>query len=160
LIVDGQNWPESMRLLSAQEAVPTTYRWHERMIRTQCLVCRTIVLYDEIATVYSFAMHFIVFRLRDEGKPVRRWMANRTPLGPGTLLVSEEHDAVLSRTTTLARMQAIRARDRDLVPRLVDARLLWVNYEGMALTGFERIGERDYAQSWIVEFVPDDKAKA
>ena len=43
-----------------------------------------------------------------------------------------------------------RPRDPDLIVPLLDPALVAMSPLAFTLSGFERVGERDYAQSWLV----------
>jgi hypothetical protein len=41
--------------------------------------------------------------------------------------------------------------EADVIPELLDARLLWSSDSKMRVAGFERVGAKLYAQTWAVE---------
>ena len=44
-------------------------------------------------------------------------------------------------------------RDPDLLPALLDPSLVAMSPLAFTLSGFERVDDRDYAQSWLVRAV-------
>jgi hypothetical protein len=48
-------------------------------------------------------------------------------------------------------LDASQSGSLDVLPPLMDSQVLWLKANNLAITGFERIEETDYAQTWIVE---------
>lgn len=46
-----------------------------------------------------------------------------------------------------------RPRDPELLPALLDPLLIAMSPLAFTLSGYERVGDRDYAQSWLVRSV-------
>lgn len=92
--------------------------------------------------------------LRKEG---RLLVSSENPKAPGfagILSVEEKRDHVSGRTLARAKLTGISTGpDTDLLPELLDARLLWAQDSKMRVSGFERIGGVEYAQTWSVEVV-------
>lgn len=72
------------------------------------------------------------------------------PAHVGILKVAEVRDLSLERQVLRARLVDLR-NESDLIPVLNDARLLHVDGGRLRLTGIERVGDTDYAQTWAVE---------
>ncbi len=75
---------------------------------------------------------------------------NALPPHVGILKVAEVRDLSLERQVLRARLVDLR-NESDVIPVLNDARLLHVDDGRMRLTGVERVGDTDYAQTWAVE---------
>jgi hypothetical protein len=52
----------------------------------------------------------------------------------------------------LMRYDVSRRRDRDALATPYDPELIAMSQLAFTLSGFERIGEQDFAQSWLVRF--------
>jgi hypothetical protein len=52
-------------------------------------------------------------------------------------------------------VNVLRPRDRDALATLYDPTLIAMSPLAFTLSGFERIGEQDFAQSWLVRFAID-----
>jgi hypothetical protein len=79
----------------------------------------------------------------------------KAPGYAGMLTVDEKRDSMLGRTLARAKLTGITAgTDTDLLPELLDVRLLWAREQKMRLVGFERIGDVDYSQTWAIEVLP------
>jgi hypothetical protein len=100
-------------------------------------------------------MKLAVVCLRCKGRRVPKWQLHRAVRHVGQLTVTEENDQVLHRICRVARVIEVERRPVDLLPPLLDATLLWMNHDQMALTGFERVDTTgdytDYAQTWLCE---------
>ncbi|MDL5034324.1 hypothetical protein QRD43_20650 [Pelomonas sp. APW6] len=94
--------------------------------------------------------HFWCLLARHAGAPMPRWQQSRAPWVQGLLSVREQHEAALGRSTIVAKMLA--EDQSELVPPLLDARLLLVNHDRMVLTGLERdvLTRREVAQTWLL----------
>ena len=95
--------------------------------------------------------------MRVKVRPMRRFgrqffASEQSPMPPhvGILKVAEVRDLSLERQDLRARLVDLR-NESDVIPVLNDARLLHVDGERMRLTGVERVGDTDYAQTWSVE---------
>ena len=94
--------------------------------------------------------------LRENGRLIRRSKDEPWPAYIGELVVQEKRDAPLRRQVLQARLLDIATGTKaDLLPELMDARLLWAENHRMRLTGFERILGVEYAQTWSVNTSPD-----
>lgn len=97
-------------------------------------------------------MRVRVHTLRRHGRQLKREDFDAVPPFVGVLKVTEARDHELSRPVIRAKLVDITTgTETDVLPELSDARLLWLEKEKMRLTGFERIGGIDYAQTWSVE---------
>lgn len=92
--------------------------------------------------------------LRKEGRLIVSTEQPKTPGFAGVLTVEEKRDHVSGRTLARARLTGITtSSDTDLLPELLDVRLLWARDDKLRVAGFERIGNVEYAQTWAVEVV-------
>jgi len=98
-------------------------------------------------------MRFAVVLIRHRGRPVDRYeLANRSPL-VGDLRIEQLNDETLHRCVRMARLVNVsRPRDRDALRTLFDPTLVAMSPLAFTLSGFKRVGEQDYAQSWLVRF--------
>ena len=79
----------------------------------------------------------------------------KAPGFAGMLTIDEKRDPALGRTLTRAKLTGISAGpDTDLLPELLDVRLLWAREQKMRLNGFEHIDNVAYAQTWAIEVLP------
>ena len=70
----------------------------------------------------------------------------------GVLRVDEYRDHEQSRTLTRARLLEPNAKvERDMLPELLDARMLYVDGGRMRIAGTERLQYADVAQTWDIE---------
>jgi hypothetical protein len=77
---------------------------------------------------------------------------DRSPL-VGDLRIEEVSDQALRRYVRLARLVNVsRPRDRDALATLFDPTLIAMSSLAFTLSGFERVGEQDFAESWLVRF--------
>ena len=92
--------------------------------------------------------------MRRQGRRLNRHeLANHEPV-VGDLRVEEVRDEVLGRHVRMARVVDVRRpRDPDWLPALLDPALVAMSPLAFTLSGFERVDERDYAQSWLVRAV-------
>ena len=88
--------------------------------------------------------------LRLEGIDLHAKQWQSIPPHEGELRVLESRDPKLSRQVTRARL-VTPSTETDVLPELIDARLLWAGNNQMRLTGFEQVGAINYAQTWSVE---------
>ncbi len=98
-------------------------------------------------------MRFAVVLMRRQGRPIDRCeLANRAPL-VGDLRIEEVSDETLHRYVRMARLvNVLRPRERDALATLYDPTLIAMSPLAFTLSGFERVGEQDFAQSWLVKF--------
>ena len=98
-------------------------------------------------------MRFTVVLMRHQGRPVDRYeLANRSPL-IGDLRIEQLSDGTLHRYVRMAKLVNVsRPRDRDALATLFDPMLIAMSPLAFTLSGFERIGEQEFAQSWLVRF--------
>lgn len=89
--------------------------------------------------------------LREDGKPVPRWIQRAGRWYEGLLTAKEEHDRLLGRHVLVARL-ASPGRDSEVVPPLIDARLVHMDSERMVFTGLSRdqLTRKDQAQAWLL----------
>jgi hypothetical protein len=98
-------------------------------------------------------MRFTIVLMRHRGGPVDRYeLANRAAL-VGDLRIEEVRDDKLRRYVRMARLvNVLRPREREALATLYDPKLIAMSPLAFTLSGFERIGEQDLAQSWLVRF--------
>ena len=96
-------------------------------------------------------MRFAVSLMLCRGRPLpRHELANRTPF-VGELRIGELHDALLLRHVRTARLLAADAPRSPLVLcELLDPAMIAMSPQAFTLSGFQRVGEQCYAQSWLV----------
>lgn len=92
--------------------------------------------------------------LRQRGRLLHRAEHAELPGYVGDLSVAEFRDIELGRPVVRARLRDIQSGvRRDILPELSDATLLWAEQNKLRLSGFERVDDADYAQTWSVELV-------
>lgn len=92
--------------------------------------------------------------MRKEGRLIVSAELQSGPSVAGVLTVEEKRDHLSGRTLARAKLTGISAGpETDMLPELLDARLLWARDEKLRISGFERIGSVEYAQTWAVEVV-------
>lgn len=70
----------------------------------------------------------------------------------GVLRVDEFRDYEQSRTLTRARLLEPNVNvERDVLPELIDVRMLYVEESRMRIAGVERLPHADVAQTWELE---------
>jgi len=75
-----------------------------------------------------------------------------TPGHVGELCILEERDQSLGRSVVKARLlDKDKGTHTDVLPELIDARILWMEGSQLRLAGFEQIEQAAYAQTWTVE---------
>lgn len=90
--------------------------------------------------------------LQLKGRSLKRDELRDLPPHLGVLKVAEARDYDLSRPLVRARLLDIMAgTETDLLPELLDARLLWAEDNMLRFAGFERIENVNYAQTWAIE---------
>ena len=89
--------------------------------------------------------------MRVKGRPVpRRDLANGSPY-LGDLRVEHMEDEILRRPVRIARLvDASNPTRPDVLATLYEPVLVAMSPLAFTLSGFERIGEQDFAQSWLV----------
>ncbi|MDB5823678.1 MAG: hypothetical protein JWR21_2382 [Herminiimonas sp.] len=77
-----------------------------------------------------------------------------TPRFAGVLSIDEKRDLVSGRTMARAKLTGITTGpETDLLPELMDVRLIWAKDQKLRMAGFERIGNAEYSQTWSIEVV-------
>jgi hypothetical protein len=100
-------------------------------------------------------MRFFLLRQREAGRLLPRWRAGHLLPISGELLVADGHDPRLRRSAVVARFVDPATTD-DLVPRLIDARVIFVRHATMVLAGVETVDEQDFAQTWMLTARAED----
>ena len=75
-------------------------------------------------------------------------MANQEPK-VGDLRIEECRDEVLKRTLRTARLIDVLHIVKQDVPELWDVKVIAMSPQAFTFTGFERVAEADFAQSWL-----------
>jgi hypothetical protein len=92
--------------------------------------------------------------LRKEG---RLLVSSGEPASPGfagVFTVDETRDHASGRALVRAKLRGMSTgTEADVLPELLDARLLWALEGKFRMVGFERVGTAEYAQTWAVEVV-------
>jgi len=92
-----------------------------------------------------------VLRVRREGVPIPRWQQSQCTWVEGRVTVLEERDAQLRRSFLVARLGGPMGQGGDLLPALLEARILLWTAERLILSGFERdCFGKDTAQTWLI----------
>lgn len=99
-------------------------------------------------------MKFTVFRMRDHGKVVPRFLRFSRPT-VGHLDVSSATQSDLNRVTKVAKLLDDQGLPLSDPPPMCDVTLVEARQGWWTMTGFERISNElghdvDYAQSWIL----------
>ncbi|WP_082151353.1 hypothetical protein [Caenimonas sp. SL110] len=90
--------------------------------------------------------------MRHEGRNLNRDDLKKLPPRVGELRVLEERDPALGRQVLRARLlDMTRGTEHDILPGLMDARLVWAADGKMTLIGTERLDRAEYGQTWSVE---------
>lgn len=90
--------------------------------------------------------------LRHQGQSLNQDDIRKLPPRVGELRVIEERDPALHRQVLRARLLDItRDAERDILPALSDARLVFAADGKMTLIGTERNERVEYGQTWSVE---------
>jgi hypothetical protein len=100
-------------------------------------------------------VQFEMIRARQLGKLMPRWQLGSLPRLRGALLVSEQHNEQLNRTTRQARFIVSGTGPNRPEPVLLDAALVWVSHDTWVISGIEPVAsdsgdERAYAQTWLL----------
>ena len=96
-------------------------------------------------------MRFVVRLLRHRGRilpwrEVANWVPKR-----GDLRIEECRDEELRRYVRTARLfDEANVRPSNVLPELLDVRIMAMSPQAFTLTGFERVDGIEYAQSWLV----------
>lgn len=92
--------------------------------------------------------------LRKEGRLLISSEQPRVPGFAGIFTVDETRDHAAGRTMVRAKLTGISTgANIDVLPELLDARVLWAQDSKMRVVGFERIAGIEYSQTWSVEVV-------
>jgi hypothetical protein len=98
------------------------------------------------------SMKVKVRTLRHQGQSLNQDDLRKLPPRAGELRVEEERDPALRRQVLRARLLDItRDAERDILPGLSDARLVFARDGKMTLIGTERIDRAEFGQTWSIE---------
>ena len=100
-----------------------------------------------IDTVFNVRFSVRFLRFRGRVVPARQ-VANQRPQ-VGDLRIEECHDELLKRTLRIARLVDLLHIVNQDVPQLLDVKVVAMSPQAFTLTGFERIDEAEFAQSWL-----------
>lgn len=89
--------------------------------------------------------------LRNEGKPVPRWLQTNATWVEGQLRLREEFDQITRRHTTVARFYQV-GSPNEVMRNLIDARFIVIEDDYSIVTGMERdeMTRCDRAQAWFL----------
>jgi len=77
---------------------------------------------------------------------------SKAPKHQGELLLQEERVDYLGRSALVAALQDTRGGLREpIVPRLLDAQVIWVNDDRLRIRGWELVEDVQYNQCWDVK---------
>ena len=100
-------------------------------------------------------MRFTVIRMRDSGRVLPRHAVANDPGCSGDLRVEQVFDDQLRRYVRLARLlDPQRPIAADQLPALYDPVIMAMSPLAFTLSGFERVADVHYAQSWLVTRPP------
>lgn len=93
--------------------------------------------------------------MRTAGKPTPRWVwATKEEEAPVGILIIDWTQSVNHRRVT--KQATLRGEHENLLPPLRDVTILRILHGDITLTGFETIGDQDYAQSWFCRLALKD----
>ncbi len=96
-------------------------------------------------------MQFAVVPMRFRGRPLPRHELANHALWIGDLRVEEMHDEQLKRYVRMARVLVLdRPRKADVLGELYEPVIIAMSPQAFSLSGYERVGDQCYAQSWLV----------
>ena len=89
--------------------------------------------------------------MRVQGRPLSRAeLANRPPW-IGDLRIEEMRDEQMMRYVRMARVLVLdRPRAIDVLAELYEPQIIAMSPQAFTLSGYERVADRCYAQSWLV----------
>jgi hypothetical protein len=97
-------------------------------------------------------MRVKVRRLRELGQHLLGAEHATRPPVVGELSIAESRDLEFGRTLVCARLTDAQSESGpDLVPVLVEAKLIWAAANKFRLSGIERVEKTIYSQTWSVE---------
>ena len=94
--------------------------------------------------------------MRFRGRPLpRSELSNRAPW-VGDLRIEELRDEQLLRYIRMARVLVLdRPRAADVLGELYEPQIIAMSPQAFTLSGYERVDDQCYAQSWLVRDVAD-----
>lgn len=90
--------------------------------------------------------------MRSRGRNMHNRELLARPPFVGDLSVAESRDHELGRSVMRARLMD-ESSGNDILPELDDALLLWVSKNKLRFSGYERVEQAAYAQTWSVEML-------
>jgi hypothetical protein len=101
-------------------------------------------------------MRFAVVPMRSRGRPLPRGELANLPPWIGDLRIEEIRDEQLMRYVRTARVLLLdRPRAACVLGELLEPQIIAMSPQAFTLSGYERIDERCYAQSWLVRPATD-----
>lgn len=101
-------------------------------------------------------MHFAVVPMRSRGRPRGRAELANLPPWIGDLRIEEIRDEQLMRYVRTARVLRLdRPRHADVLGELFEPQIIAMSPQAFTLSGYERVGDQCYAQSWLIRPVTD-----
>jgi len=86
------------------------------------------------------------------------YAAERRSLAPkhsGMLVLRPERRDILGRDSLVAHLHGTRnGQLRDVVPELLEAKVVWVRLNHIRMRGFEVVDDIEYAQCWDIKVLP------
>ena len=101
-------------------------------------------------------MRFPVVPMRSRGRPLPRADLAYCPPWIGDLRIEEIRDEQLMRYVRMARVLVLdRPRAADVLAELFEPQIIAMSPQAFTLSGYERVGDQCYAQSWLVRQIED-----
>lgn len=95
-------------------------------------------------------MRVKVRTMRKLGHSLPQQERNALPPVVGVLNIEEHRDPSLGRSVVRAQLRHL-VEGIEVLPDLVEARVLWLKDGQFRLAGIERVSDAEYAQTWAVE---------
>jgi hypothetical protein len=96
-------------------------------------------------------MRVTVRPMRQSGRMLRAAEAKEAPGRVGDLVVADRREPALARTFLCARLLHLKGTGEEILPELRDVRMLCLQEDEFRLSGFEKVDDAEYAQTWLVE---------
>ena len=96
-------------------------------------------------------MQFAVVPKRFQGRPLSRAELANRPRWIGDLRIEEMRDEQVMRYVRMARVLVLdRPRRTEVLGELFEPQIIAMSPQAFTLSGYERLGDQLYAQSWLV----------
>lgn len=101
-------------------------------------------------------MQFAVVPKRFQGRPLSRAELANRPRWIGDLRIEEMRDEQVMRYVRMARVLVLdRPRRTEVLGELFEPQIIAMSPQAFTLSGYERLGDQLYAQSWLVREIAD-----